>query len=150
MSAPFFSSMVGVVVVMTAVIVVVVVLVVVVVVVVAVVTVEMLSVVVLVVTARDTVGVVDTVEPTMSNSTSESSTQTSRCIASTEVLDIYTTTYLNNNWSARMKDMMITSFLGQLGNKTNHIKTIFRLRSLSFWDMMSCHLVTGYPCFEGI
>jgi len=137
MPAPFFSSMVGVVVVMTAVtvvvavlvgvvVVVVVVVVVIVVVVVAavvtvvvvvvaaaaaavvvvvavvVVTVEMLPVVVLVVTVRDTVGVVDTVDPTMSNSTSESC-----CIARTEVLDTYTTTYFNNNWSARMKDMTI-------------------------------------------
>jgi hypothetical protein len=114
MPAPSFSFMVGVVAVMTAGVVVVVVAVVVVVVevvvlvvVVVVVKVEMLPVVVLVVTARDTVGVVDTVEPTISNSTSESSTQTSCCIARTEVLDICTTTYLNNNWSARMEDMMI-------------------------------------------
>ena len=62
------------------------------VVVVVVVTVEMLPVVVLVVTVRDTVGVVDTVEPTMSNSTLESC-----CIARTEVLDTYTTKYLNKH-----------------------------------------------------
>jgi hypothetical protein len=104
MPAPFFSSMVGVVVVVTAVTVVV--IVVVVVVGVVVVTVEMLPVVGPVVTARDTVGVADTVEPTMSHSTSASSKQMSCCIARTEVLDICTT-FLSNNWSARMKDMII-------------------------------------------